>query len=119
MPIDVLHEPVEVLLEFPDEARLADARLADDGDQPCAFLACCGMEELLQQTQLLVATDKRWLEAFAAPAAAPCRDHPQGSPGRDGERLPFEVLFPDRFEQDGPAGGVIGALIDQQPAGKG
>ena len=119
MPVDVLHESVQVLLEFPDEARLTDARLADNGDQPGSFLARRSVEQLLQQTQLLVATGKGWLEAFAAPAAAAGRDHPQGSPGGDGERLPLQVLFTDRFEQDGPAGGVIGALVDQQPAGKG
>ena len=76
MPIDVLHEPVEVLLEFPDEARLADARLAHDGNEARPFLASRGVEEILQHAQLLVSAGKGWFEALATPATTPGRDHP-------------------------------------------
>ena len=57
--------------ELPGEAALADARGTDDRHQARAPLPAGGVEQVLEQAQLVVAADERRLEGVrAAPAAA-------------------------------------------------
>ena len=62
--------------------RLADAGRADDADQARAALAGRGVEEVLEQAQLVVAAHERGLERVGTVAAADLGDDPQGPPGR-------------------------------------
>ncbi len=48
VPVDVADEAVDVLLELPDEAALADARLADDRDESGPLFALGGVELVLE-----------------------------------------------------------------------
>src|SRR5207245_1853818 len=73
VPVDDLHESVDVLLELPGEARLADPGDADDGDEVRLFLLGARVEELLEQAQLAIATDEGWLERSGLERAAPRR----------------------------------------------
>ena len=50
MPVDVLDDPVDVLLELPGQARLADARRPGDGQDPQARVPA-GQVELLAQNK--------------------------------------------------------------------
>ena len=65
MPPDRLDQAVDVLQELPRQAALADARRADDAHQPRPPLAAGGVEQVLEQAQLLVAADERRLERLA------------------------------------------------------
>ncbi len=89
-PVERLGQPVEVLLELPGEARLADARRADHRDQVGTPVGDGPSHRLLQERELLVAADQRGLdpERRATPAAAGLdRDRP---PGRHGQGLALE-----------------------------
>jgi hypothetical protein len=55
MPVDVLCEPVEVLVELPREPRLADPGDAHRRDEVCRALFGGGVEELLHEPQFAVA----------------------------------------------------------------
>src|SRR5262249_46287848 len=63
MPVDEVDEPCDVLLEPPRDPRLAHSADADDGDEMRPTLVCTGVEEILDQAQLALATDERRLEA--------------------------------------------------------
>ena len=63
VPPGVRRQPVEVLLELPGEAGLADAADAHHRDEMRSALLGGGVEELLDETQLAVAADERGLEA--------------------------------------------------------
>src|SRR5215207_11382796 len=54
VPPDLLDDPVEVLVELPAEARLADTRDPSDGDEVRAALLRTGVEQVLDQLQLPV-----------------------------------------------------------------
>ena len=58
MPADHLHDAIEVLLHLPRETALADPRLADERDETCTALATRGVELLLQEPELVRATDE-------------------------------------------------------------
>ena len=60
-----------------------------------------GVEQVLEQPQLVVAADERRLEGVRAAAAAALGDDPQGAPGRDRGRLALERLLAGRLEGDG------------------
>ena len=62
MPVRRHDEPIEVLLELPGEPRLADASLADDADEARLPLALGGVEQVLEQAQVVVPPDERRLE---------------------------------------------------------
>ena len=62
VPPDVAGEPVDVLLELPREARLADAADADDRDEVRSAVLGRRVEELLDEPELAVAPDERRLE---------------------------------------------------------
>ena len=77
VPPDLLDQPVEVLLELPRQARLADPRRPHDAHEARLPLACAGVEQVLEQAQLLVPPDERRLERLAAVAAADAPPRPE------------------------------------------
>ena len=74
VPVDVVDEPVEVLVELPREPRLADPGDAHRGDEMRGALLGGGVEELLDESQLAVSSDERRLESggLERPATAGC-----------------------------------------------
>jgi hypothetical protein len=62
MPVDDLLDPVEVLVELPRKARLADAGDARHRDELRAALVGGCVEELLDLAELAVAADERRFE---------------------------------------------------------
>ena len=71
VPVDALHDAVDVLLELPGESRLADAGVADDRHQPGPLLFAG--HGSLQQTKLVLASDERRLYAVGAAPPSPRR----------------------------------------------
>ena len=117
MPVDDLGDAVDVLLEFPDQAALADPTLADDRDQPRAALGAGGEVEVLEHPQLRAAPDERRLELLVPPRPAATGDHPQRAVGGHGRGLPLEQLLARGLERDGLRGGVVGRLADEHGPG--
>ena len=68
MPEHLVGDAVEVLLELPREARLADAGDADDRDEVRLSLLRRAVEVLLDEAQLARAADERRLELAATRA---------------------------------------------------
>ncbi len=64
MPVDGVCQAVDVFQELPCEPALPDAGDAGDRDEPGLLLASCGVQQVLYEPQLLVAADKRRLEAL-------------------------------------------------------
>ena len=102
MPPDGLDQAVEVLEELPGEAGLADAGRADDRDEPGAPLAARGVEQVLEQPQLVVAADERRLEASRCGSgrrrSATTRRARQAGTGL---ALPLSACSPACLEGDG------------------
>ena len=86
----------------------------DDGDEPGAPLAARGVEEVLEQAQLVVAADERRLEASRLrsrpPRSATTRRARHAGTGR---RLALEHLLAGRLEHDRAARGALGRLADE------
>ena len=95
-----LDQAVDVLQELPRQPALADAGRADDAHQPRPPLAAGGVEQVLEQAQLVVAADERRLERLAAVAPAALGDDAQRAPCRDGRRLALEHLLARLLEGD-------------------
>ncbi len=119
MPPDRVDQAVDVLEELPGQPGLADAGRADDADQAGAALAGRGVEQVLEQAELVVAADERRLERVLAVAAADLGDDPSRAPGCDRRRLALEVLLAGLLEGDRLAGGALGRLADEDRAGLG
>ena len=110
-------EPVEVLLELPGEARLADPGDPDDRDQVRLALLGAGVEELLDQAQLAVAADERRLEAdrlLRAAAAATTRER---APERARLGLPLQLVRAGVLVGDRRLGRPPRRLADEHRAG--
>ena len=73
MPVDDLLDPVEVLVELPGEARLADAGDAGHRHELRTLLVGGRVEELLDLPELAVAADERRLEALRLERARSAR----------------------------------------------
>ena len=80
VPEDVVVQAVEVLLELPQQARLADARGAGDDHEAHGAAIHAAVEELLDESQLGVAAHERRLQPVAALGA--------GDAGDDADRPP-------------------------------
>ncbi len=113
VPVDRLEHPVDVLEELPGKAALPDPSLAGHGDEARLPLATRGMEEVLQQAQLVVAADERRLDPFAPIRAAALGDDPEGAERRYRGDLPLERLFPGRLECNRALRGAPGGLAHQ------
>ncbi len=76
VPVDLFDDPVEVLVELPDQARLADPGEAGNRDQMRSTLLGAAVEEILDQLHLAVATDERRLQPGRLERPADTRDDP-------------------------------------------
>ncbi len=116
VPPDGVDEAIDVLEELPGQPTLADAGRTDDRDEPDALLAARGVEEVLEQAELLVAADEGRLEPLAAVASADLGHDPQRAPGRDRAGLALEQLLAGLFEGDGRRCRPMRRLADQDGA---
>ena len=116
MPVDRVGDPVDVLLELPDQPALADASRSGDRDQPDPPIAPDSVEQLLQLAQLLVAADEWRFEGIGPSLSAPLRDHAEGKPRRNRRRLALEGVVADRLEHDGPFRRPHGGFADEHGA---
>ena len=102
MPVDGRRDAVEVLVELPREARLADAGDAGDGDEVGFLLLGRNVEEILDLPQLAVASDERCFETVRLERAAQAGDDALRLPERGQALLALEleragVLVDDRL----------------------
>ncbi len=116
MPEHALDEPVDVLKELPGQAALAGPCLAGDRHKPQPPLACCRMEEVLEQSELLIASDEWRFEPLRAADAADLGDDALGSPGDDRSSLALQQLFAGRLVGNRLGRGLIGRLAHKDAA---
>src|SRR5206468_8756464 len=98
--VDGLRDPVEVLVELPGEARLADARDSRDRHEVCLLVVGGCVEEILDLPQLAVAPDEGRFEALRLERTTQPRDDTLGSPERRQSLLPFELERSGFFVDD-------------------
>ncbi len=118
MPEDVRGDAVDVLLELPGEAALADAAGAGDGEEPGAAVTPDRGQGVLDQTELVLAPDEGWLGQVRAPMATALRDDSQGPPGGHRAGLALEHVLTRFLEDDGRGGGALRRLADKDGAGR-
>ena len=116
VPPDVLGDTVEVLDELPAEPRLADPRRPDDRHQPRTPLAARRLEQVLEEPDLVVATDERRLEALPGATTVPLADDAQRPPGGDRAGLALQLLLADWFEGDRQRRRLVRPLADEDRA---
>jgi hypothetical protein len=119
VPPDVSGQAVDVLLELPGEAGLADASDPDHGDEVCLLLLRACVKELLDQAELALPADEGGLEALGFErAGAACR-HPECA--EEWDRLCLALEFMDAGVGVGDRGlaRALGGLADQHRAGFG
>jgi hypothetical protein len=119
VPPDLLDEPVEVLLELPRQARLADPRRPHHAHEARFPVTSAGVKQVLEQPELLVPPDERRLERLAPVAAATLRHDAKGVPRRHRRLLAFQRLGAGRLERDGRRRGPLRRLAHQHGPGKG
>ena len=85
--------------QLTDEARLANARLTDNGAQSARALRDGALELVLERHKLRFAADERRVEPPCIGGRA--GDHVEQPPGGDGLRLPFQRERLDRLHVDG------------------
>ena len=119
VPPDVAGEPVDVLLELPREARLSDTADPDDRDEmrPAVFRG--GVEELLDEPQLAIASDERRLEAAGLRRSADEADDPHRPPELDRLGLALELVAAGVLEDDGGFRRALRRLADEHGSGLG
>ena len=118
MPVRALADPVEVLLELPGQPMLPDPGLTDDRDQARLALPPGGVEQVLDQAQLLVtAHERRFQRALATGAAAQGLDA-ERVPGLDRGRLALQQLLAGLLVRDGLVGRPPGGLPHQDRSGR-
>ena len=110
MPVHLLDDPVEVLVELPREPRLADARDAGHGDEVRASLLGAAVEELLAELQLPLAADERRLQPLRFQLPAQAGDDPQRPPQRDRLRLSLQLVLAGTLVDDCLLGRAPGRL---------
>ena len=82
VPVHGVGDPVEVLVELPGKARLADPGDAGHRDEMRLVLLCTRMEEILDLAQLTVTADEGSFEAVRLERPAQARDDAQRPPQR-------------------------------------
>ncbi len=117
MPERVGSEAVDVLLELPGEARLADARDSGDEHELGALLLVGGVEEILDELQLAVAADKRSFEPCRAHHAAPARNDAHRTPQLHGLGLALHLVLTDVLVRDRRLGRALGGVACEHGAG--
>ena len=119
VPVDRLGDPIEVLVELPREARLADAGNPRHRNQVCLALVGGRMEELLDPAKLAVTPDEGGLEALRLQRASKARNDAARLPQRDGLLLALELEGPGLLVDDRLLGGAPRRLADVDGAGLG
>ena len=109
MPVDELRDPVEVLVELPRQARLADPGDAGHRDELRPLLLCAGVKQILDLTQLPIPADERGLQALRLERPADAGDHAHRLPERGQALLALQlerarVLVDDRLLGRPPSG---------------
>ena len=113
MPLDPLDDPVDVLLELPDEPALAHPGLAEDRDQPDRPVLADRVEELPDDRERAVPADERALGQLA-PSFAPAEgDDLAGLPGRDRLALAAKRPVAGVLEGDRAGRHPVGRVVDQ------
>ena len=82
-----------------------------------SLLAAGRVEQVLEQAQLVVATDERGLQRLGSVATAELGDDTEGVPGRHGRRLALERLLAGLLEGDGVGRCSMRRLADEDRAG--
>ena len=119
MPVDVLDDAVDVLLELPGEPALADAARARHRHEPRPPIATRRLDEVLQDAELLVTADERRLGQVRTSLTATLGDHPERPPGWHRRGLALELLGADGLEGDRRGRRVHRRLADEHAAGGG
>jgi hypothetical protein len=117
VPVDHLGQAVEVLVELPDEPRLADARDPGHRDEMGPALVGAGVEEILDLAQLAVAADERRLEPLRLERAARARDDPHGPPQPVQADLALELVLAGVLVDDGRLGRAPRCVADEHLPG--
>ena len=113
VPVDVIYDPVDVLLQLPGEPALADPGDPRDRDEPRpSFVVGC-VEQVLEQAQLGVAPNERGFQAIHATAAPAHGDHADRAEGGHRSGLSAKLKLADRFGGDGRLGRAAGRLVNQ------
>ncbi len=113
VPPDLLDDPVEVLVELPDQSRLADPGDPRHRDQLRPAVLGAVVEEVLDPFQLAVAPDERRLEPGRAKRAAATGNDPQRPPQRYRLRLALQLLFAGALVDNRLLGRAARCLADQ------
>ncbi len=92
VPVHVLGQAVDVFLELPGEPRLADPGDPRNRDKLRTPILGGGMEELLDETKLSLATHERRLEARRALRPASAGDDSERTPEKDRLGLPLQLV---------------------------
>ncbi len=116
VPEDEIDEAVDVLLELPDDARLPHAADPDDRDQVRVAVVGRGVEEVLDQTELAVATDERRLQSGELERAAPVRRHAERLEERDRLRLALQLVLALRARRRSPPRSPASSTHRRAPA---
>ncbi len=113
MPVRVLDDSVDVLRELPRQPALADPRWSRYGYEPRPLLASRGVEEILEQSEVVVAADKRRFESTGSIAPADLGHDAQGAERGHRRGLALENLVTSRLECDGLIGRAFRGLADE------
>ncbi len=117
VPPDGLHEPIDVLEELPGEPALADAGRPDHRNESRPLFPAGHVEQVLEQAQLIVATDERSLQGLSSTTTPTLREDPERSPRWHGTGLALESLVPDLLERDRPRSRALGRLAHEDGPG--
>src|SRR5205807_728956 len=119
VPEHLRGEAVDVLLEFPGEPRLADARQTDDGDETRPTLVGGRVKQLLDLAQLTVAADERSLHPGPAKGASDRGHHAVRAPELHRRSLALELALPRVLVRDRRLRRSPGRLVDEDGPGCG
>ena len=117
VPPDQLDDAVEVLVELPGQARLADAADAGDRHEMGAAILRRRVEEVLDQLQLAVAADEGGLETRRLQLPAAPRDDPHRSVDLHGLGLSLQLVSAGRLVHDRLLRRAPRRLADEHRAG--
>src|SRR5215212_9930353 len=113
MPPHRFHDAVAVLRQLPGQSALAQSRRRADEDESRAALAPGGVEQVLEQTHLVVASDERGLEGVRPVLAAELGDDPGRPPGLNRARFTLEHVLSGWLVRDRASGRALRRLPDE------
>ena len=119
VPVDGLGEAVHVLQELPGQTALADAGDARHRHEARPLLSRGGVEQVLDESKLLVPTDERGFQALRSSDALALGHDPKRPPGLDRLLLALQVERSDLGEGDSARGGPPSGLVDEHCARRG